>query len=159
VAITDQGLAAVGAGPLDGPSQLLPALYQKVPYADFHDITTGRSTGNPPYDAGPGYDLVTGLGTPIANKLIPDVIAIYAQPDPPPAATPSAVAPDQIRLSWAAGAHDAGYLIERSPDGSTGWTQVSSTTGGGSVVLTDGGLTPTTTYYYRVRAYNAYGTS
>ena len=34
---------------------------------DFHDITTGND-GRP---AGPGYDLATGLGTPIANLLVP----------------------------------------------------------------------------------------
>jgi uncharacterized repeat protein (TIGR03803 family) len=32
----------------------------------FHDITSG-SNGHP---AGPGYDLATGLGTPIANQLV-----------------------------------------------------------------------------------------
>jgi subtilase family serine protease len=35
--------------------------------SNFHDITTG-SNGNP---ALTGYDLVTGLGTPVANNLIP----------------------------------------------------------------------------------------
>ena len=44
------------------------------PQADFHDITVGYNF----YDAGPGYDLVTGLGTPIANKLIPDLAAYGA---------------------------------------------------------------------------------
>ncbi|TGA96900.1 peptidase S8 and S53 subtilisin kexin sedolisin [Sporolactobacillus shoreae] len=34
---------------------------------DFHDITTG-SNG---YSAGPGYDEVTGIGSPTANQLIP----------------------------------------------------------------------------------------
>jgi subtilase family serine protease len=33
----------------------------------FHDITSG-SNG---FDAAPGYDLVTGLGSPIANNLVP----------------------------------------------------------------------------------------
>ena len=30
--------------------------------ADFHDITSGTSTGRPHYSGGPGYDYVTGLG-------------------------------------------------------------------------------------------------
>ena len=38
---------------------------------NFHDITSGTSTGNPNYSCGVGYDLVTGIGTPIANVLIP----------------------------------------------------------------------------------------
>ncbi|MGA3006968.1 MAG: choice-of-anchor tandem repeat GloVer-containing protein [Opitutaceae bacterium] len=33
----------------------------------FHDIVSG-SSGNP---AGPGYDLVTGLGSPLANQVVP----------------------------------------------------------------------------------------
>ena len=51
----------------------------------FHDVTTGNNSipdltpyqgdayGTPiqGYSAGPGYDLVTGLGTPIAATLVP----------------------------------------------------------------------------------------
>jgi hypothetical protein len=69
VAIADQGRATLGLGSLDGPSQTLPFLYS-LNSSDFHDITTG-SNG---YSAGAGYDLVTGLGTPIANKLVPDLV-------------------------------------------------------------------------------------
>ena len=37
--------------------------------SDFHDITSGYNV----YPAGTGYDLVTGIGTPIANQLVPDL--------------------------------------------------------------------------------------
>jgi len=70
IAIADQGRVATGKQPLTGPTQTLPALYQ-LPDADFHDITMGN---NGLYSAGPGYDLVTGRGSPIANLLIPDLI-------------------------------------------------------------------------------------
>ena len=40
---------------------------------DFHDITTGNSGGN--CTAKKGYDLVTGLGSPVANALVPDLAA------------------------------------------------------------------------------------
>jgi hypothetical protein len=73
IAIVDQGRAVNGASALDGRSQILPALYQ-IPQTDFHDITTGTSTGNPNYSAGPGYDLVTGRGTPIAPLVVRDLI-------------------------------------------------------------------------------------
>ena len=53
-------------GTLDGPSQTLPALYA-LPASDFHDITSGT---NGRYSAGPGYDMVTGIGTPVANELV-----------------------------------------------------------------------------------------
>ncbi|MGH2889046.1 MAG: S53 family peptidase, partial [Solirubrobacteraceae bacterium] len=44
-----------------------PVLYQTEPAGAFHDITIGS---NGLYPAGPGYDLVTGLGTPDIAKLV-----------------------------------------------------------------------------------------
>ena len=77
IAIVDQGRALAGLYSLDGPTQTLPGLY-KLPSADFHDITSGNNGG---YSAGPGYDLVTGLGTPIADNLIPDMVSLDANND------------------------------------------------------------------------------
>jgi len=70
IAVADQGRARIGLGSLDGPTQTLPMLYS-LPSSDFHDVTVGN---NGAYAAGPGYDLATGLGTPIANLLVPDLI-------------------------------------------------------------------------------------
>jgi hypothetical protein len=75
IAIADQGRLLAGESTLDGPSQTLPMVYQ-LSNADFRDITTGSSDGTPPYSAGPGYDLVTGRGTPIANKIVADLIGV-----------------------------------------------------------------------------------
>src|SRR5262249_30918800 len=69
VAITDQGLAAGGKAPLS-TTQLLTQLYA-LPSTDFHDIVSGFNG----YYAGPGYDLVTGLGTPKANLLVAGLLA------------------------------------------------------------------------------------
>ncbi len=66
IAIADQGRTSIGEGTLDS-IQTLTALYG-LPASDFHDITSGNNGG---YSAGPGYDLVTGLGSPIANLLVP----------------------------------------------------------------------------------------
>jgi kumamolisin len=41
-----------------------------VPYAPFHDITLG---GNDLYLATPGYDMVTGLGSPNVYNLARDL--------------------------------------------------------------------------------------
>ncbi|HEV3145079.1 MAG TPA: S53 family peptidase [Gemmataceae bacterium] len=73
IAIADQGRIAAGLGSLDGPSQTLPKLYS-LSLADFHDITSGSSFGSPSYSAGVGYDLVTGRGTPVANKVVADLV-------------------------------------------------------------------------------------
>jgi subtilase family serine protease len=71
IAIADQGRALAGKGSLDGATQTLPAIYN-LPAADFHDITTGNNG----YPAGPGYDLVTGRGTPRANLVIKDLVGV-----------------------------------------------------------------------------------
>ncbi len=75
VAITDEIRANHGLPSLDGPSQTLPYLYNlyATKPGDFNDVTTGSSSGSPTYSAGPGYDLVTGIGTPKANLLVSDL--------------------------------------------------------------------------------------
>ena len=74
IAIADEGRALAGQGSLDGRSQTLPELY-KLPAADFHDITSGSTGSSPTYAAGTGYDLATGIGSPVANLLIPGLVA------------------------------------------------------------------------------------
>src|SRR5205085_2184787 len=65
-----QGRAQQGQPSLDGRTMTLPRLYS-VSAGDFRDVTSG---GNGSYSAGVGYDLATGRGTPIVNKLVPDLI-------------------------------------------------------------------------------------
>jgi hypothetical protein len=88
VAIADQGRALAGKAALDGPTQTLPAIYQ-LPSADFHDITSGSNGG---YTAGPGYDLVTGRGSPVANLVVAGLIGgttTAPAPTPPQVVTPA----------------------------------------------------------------------
>jgi subtilase family serine protease len=68
IAIANQGRVQSGRTTLDGPTQTLPYLYG-LPSSDFHDVTSGTSTGTPNYTAAAGYDLVTGLGSPLANLV------------------------------------------------------------------------------------------
>jgi hypothetical protein len=70
IVLADQGRAQRGLGSLDGPSQTLPLLYHLSTSA-FHDITSGRNAN---YSAGPGYDLVTGLGSPVANQVVAGLV-------------------------------------------------------------------------------------
>jgi hypothetical protein len=73
IALADQGRALAGQGPLDGPGQTLPLIYS-LPASAFHDITGG---GNRVAQAGPGYDLATGRGSPFADRV---VSALSGQP-------------------------------------------------------------------------------
>ena len=41
-----------------------------MPATAFNDITKGNSGGTPPEYATKGYDLATGLGSPIANYIV-----------------------------------------------------------------------------------------
>jgi subtilase family serine protease len=69
IALANQGRNAAGKPTLNSRTDTLPLLYS-APAEDFHDITAGNNG----YSAGPGYDLVTGLGSPVANLLIPWLI-------------------------------------------------------------------------------------
>lgn len=74
VALSDQERSSSGSGSTTSldTNQVQNTLYNTLSnsttYASvFHDITTG-SNG---YSAGVGYDLATGLGSPIVNNLVP----------------------------------------------------------------------------------------
>jgi hypothetical protein len=104
VAIADQGRKLAGLGPL-GSTDTLNALYsiynggKGASYAsNFHDITSGNSTGTYyvynnngqiigqiTVKPGTGYDLVTGLGSPAANFLAVS-LANAGKPGGPPLA-------------------------------------------------------------------------
>jgi hypothetical protein len=79
IALADQGRIQAGLGSLDGPGQTLPKLYA-LSAADFHDITSGSSAGSPVEPAGPGYDLATGRGDPVANLVIADLVGSPGTP-------------------------------------------------------------------------------
>ena len=64
-----------GAGVIQQPLPDLYQIYGSGSYApDFHDVTTGSSGGV--CVAGVGYDFVTGIGTPKANHLANDLVAL-----------------------------------------------------------------------------------
>jgi Bacterial Ig-like domain (group 3)/Dockerin type I domain len=69
VAIANQVRVAEGLKPLNGASQTLPDLYG-LPTGDFHDITSGNNG----YNAAVGYDLVTGIGSPIAPLVVDNLV-------------------------------------------------------------------------------------
>ena len=94
IAIADQGRQAVGEADLNSQATLstllygnAASLYQATPSTDFRDITRGSSYVA---RATQGYDLVTGLGSPIANVLIPSA---SGQPASNGVTTPTTTAP------------------------------------------------------------------
>src|SRR5205823_3133139 len=124
-------------------------------------ITTGFSQGiwiNAPISIGSGGGTVsiTIDHTAGTNAVLSGLFLGGASAPPAPVnlvATP--VSATQINLGWtAAGA--TSYKVERSADGSTGWTQIGTST---TTNYQDTGLTASTTYYYRLRGSNASGDS
>jgi len=67
IAVADQGLALARIGSLRNAQA---ALYA-IPSSSFHDVTSGFNG----YSARTGYDLVTGLGTPVANRVVAGLLA------------------------------------------------------------------------------------
>jgi hypothetical protein len=88
--------------------------------------------------------------------------AVTITPPPPPAApsslTASTLSSSQIKLSWKDNSsNESGFTIETSLDG-VSWVQIGSV-GAGVTSYTATGLSAGTKYYFRVRSYNAGGTS
>lgn len=64
-----------------------------------------------------------------------------------------------LALTWTDNsANETGFEVERSANGSTGWTNI-ATTAANATSYQNTGLSAGTTYYYRVRAVNATGNS
>jgi len=77
----------------------------------------------------------------------------------PATSTATPVSQTQIDLGWADNSNnESGFTVERSPNGTSGWTQI-ATVGANVTTYSSTGLTCSTTYYYRVRAYNGGGDS
>src|SRR5262249_19585225 len=74
IAIANQGRTLTGKTSLAGAQAALYAM----PSTDFHDITYGD---NQTSSALVGYDLASGLGSPIADRLIPDLVSFSGSTD------------------------------------------------------------------------------
>ena len=67
IAIANQGRVLYGEPTLSN----VPAALYSLPSSDFNDITSGPANREG-YSPGPGYDEITGLGTPNAKQLVAD---------------------------------------------------------------------------------------
>ncbi len=151
IAIADQRRVAAGGTTLDGPSQTLPALYT-LNSGDFHDITVG---GNGVFSAGPGYDEVTGLGSPVADAVVSDLSSYDIAPQlAVTAGPPSIVTAGQpfsltVEVEEPDGGLDAGYIgtitirLGSDPGGGTLGGTLIATASDGYAVFSDLTLTHT----------------
>jgi len=66
----------------------------------------------------------------------------------------------RVDLSWTDNAGDeTAYTVERSPNGSTSWTILTSTLPANATSYSDTNVSPLATYYYRVKATNTSASS
>lgn len=77
-ALVNEARANAGKGPIGAANPALYAIYKSDRYGvDFHDITLGENTlvgaPAPGFQARPGYDLATGIGTPDVANLVADL--------------------------------------------------------------------------------------
>jgi subtilase family serine protease len=89
VAIADQGRALDGLGSLANAQSLIYGL----PASAFHDITTGSNGSS----AGVGYDLVTGRGSPFADRVVAGLVNPGSNPTPSKSGTASSVTTAQLQ--------------------------------------------------------------
>src|SRR5262245_4343263 len=89
-----------------------------------------------------------------------DVVSATTTVDTPaaPVLTSATGSAASVVLGWSDVDGELAYRIERSPDGTSGWTGI-GTTGQGVTLYSDTGLASATTYYYRVVAVSRDGSS
>jgi hypothetical protein len=84
-AIVNSSRVAAGESVLPQPQESYLYYYAE---ADYHDIVKGTNgTCGALCDAGPGYDFITGIGSPRANKLVPALVAAPTVSLNPPSVT------------------------------------------------------------------------
>lgn len=98
--------------------------------------------------------MTAGTGLVLA-RVSQDIIA----PSTPTSLAASAISASQINLSWNASTDTGGsglstYRIERSANGTSGWSEIGTAT---TTNYSDSGLLASTQYFYRVRARDGVG--
>lgn len=78
-ALANQARANLGKGPIGDLNPTLYSIYHGSRYAtDFHDITVGNDQlfgSTVGFAAGTGYDVASGIGSPIVSNLVTDIAA------------------------------------------------------------------------------------
>ncbi len=155
LAIADQGRSLAGLAPL-ADSQSLSALYAmstngNYQYA-FHDITSGS---NASYSAGPGYDLVTGLGSPRADVVAALLAGLSLTPTPN--GPSGAITSTTPTFQWSAVANATGYYLTLI-DTTTQQSIASNLSVSGTSYTPSNPLTAGHSYQWQVQAFDQDGT-
>jgi subtilase family serine protease len=158
IAIADQGRSLAGLGPLGSLADTPGKLYE-LQGTNFHDITDGNNG----HAAEPGYDLVTGLGSPITGRVVAGLIGA---PAPPAYLTGFENVnrtyyplPSAASIAWAdSPGGQSGFVIERSSDNGRTWSRIASVDANVRSYW-DNTVRNGNVYYYRVRAFNSFGLS
>jgi subtilase family serine protease len=116
LAIADQGRALAGKPALTSAAS---AIYG-LPAGDFHDVITG---GNGAVSARPGYDAVTGRGSPYADRVVSGLVGnVPVNPAPTPAPVPPPIpspAPANSGLSLTFIAQRVTRFLQKATGGGT----------------------------------------
>jgi len=124
-ALINQARAANGLSAL---GQLGPRIYPIAAGGGFHDIVTGSNGSNGIYDAGPGYDLCSGVGTPNLAALLPALAAVAPGITMQPAAQNIAAGGSATFTVTASGTPPFAYQWQSSADGGTTWSSLADGT-------------------------------
>ena len=67
------------------------------------------------------------------------------------------VSASEITLGWDDTPDETGYRVERSANGTTGWTDISGVLAANTITYSDDALAGSTQYFYRIVAFNVGG--
>jgi hypothetical protein len=153
LALANQGRVLALSGNSDLYTSTVAGSPGTINPANFMDISSGTNGADPDDISVAGYDLVTGLGSPLANNLVPAL----SGPPPQPPATPTVNATGgigQISLSWNSVTGATSYNVMRS---TSPGTETILTTGVTTTSYTDKNVAVGMTYYYQVSGVNSGG--
>ncbi|HLH52193.1 MAG TPA: hypothetical protein VKY92_01055, partial [Verrucomicrobiae bacterium] len=155
IALANQGRASGLNGNPDIYNAAATATAGAINPANFIDISSGSNGSDSDDISVVGYDLVTGLGSPVANNL---VTVLSGPPVSPPTTAPGNLVATggsgQVGLTWNSVTGATSYNVKRS---TTSGAETTYATGVTTTGYTDKSVTPGTTYYYEVSAVNAGG--
>ena len=154
LALANQGRVLALSGNSDLYTSTVAGSPGTINPANFMDISSGTNGADPDDISVAGYDLVTGLGSPLANNLVP---ALSGPPPQPPATAPTVSATGgigQISLSWNSVIGATSYNVMRS---TSPGTETILTTGVTTTSYTDKNVAVGMTYYYQVSGVNSGG--